>query len=86
MSPVMPYEQQIMLSRLQGNIPPEQVLESMYGPGINQAAFLQARHEIYPQQVGPCRPLSQMKEAERNLAAPVPLLWSHQLTSAPSSI
>ena len=86
MSPVMPYEQQMMLSRLQGNMPTEQVLESMYGPGINQAALLQARHEIYPQQVGPCRPLSQMKEAERKLPAPAPLLWSHHLISAPVSI
>ena len=47
----MPYSQQIMLSRLQGNMP--QVLESMYGTGFNQAALLQARHGIYPQQVRP---------------------------------
>ena len=46
----IPYSQQIMLSRLQGNMP--QVLESMYGTGFsNQAALLQARHGIYPQQV-----------------------------------
>ena len=47
----LPYSQQIMLSRLQGNMP--QVLESMYGTGFNQAALLQARHGIYPQQVRP---------------------------------
>jgi len=49
----MPYDQQIMLSRLQGTMPSAQVLESMYGAGINQAALLQARHGMYSQQVGP---------------------------------
>ena len=47
----MPYEQQVMLSRLQGTVPPDQILESMYGGGINQAALLQARHGMYAQQV-----------------------------------
>lgn len=51
----IPYSQQIMLSRLQGNMP--QVLESMYGTGFsNQAALLQARHGIYPQQVRAHKP------------------------------
>ena len=56
---VMPYDQQVMLSRLQGNMPPEQILESMYGGGINPAALLQARHGMYAQQVPEC-PLSTM--------------------------
>lgn len=47
----MPYNQQVILSRLQGNMPPDQMLESIYGTGINQAALLQARHGIYSQQV-----------------------------------
>ena len=47
----MPYDQQVMLSRLQATMPPEQILESMYGGGINQAALLQARHGMYTQQV-----------------------------------
>ena len=55
----MPYDQQVMLSRLQGNMPPEQILESMYGGGINPAALLQARHGMYAQQVSEC-PLSAM--------------------------
>ena len=48
---VLPYEQQVMLSRLQGAVPPDQILETMYGGGINQAALLQARHGLYAQQV-----------------------------------
>ena len=48
---VMPYDQQVMLSRLQGTVPPDQILETMYGGSINQAALLQARHGMYAQQV-----------------------------------